>query len=235
MNWSVPKIWQGGDVWILGGGPSVTKLFHIPQDVIDRVRQGNESPSIYSPYMESIHNKHVIGINVAYLIGDWIDMVFFGDNGFFLKHKDALEAWPGLKLCCSTGTGSYSFIKFLMKDTKKAYGISANPKMVGWNGNSGAASISVAANAGAKRIFLLGFDMTLDETNSQHWHSLYRGYFEEHNLKPRQRKTPFHRHLIGFKTIAVDAKQRGIQIINVCPTSAITEFPKVTLEEALKM
>lgn len=74
MNWIVPKIWEGGDVWIIGGGPSLTKQFDIPNDVVQRVLAGNAPPSVYSPYMSYLHDKHVIGINVAFLIGDWIDM-----------------------------------------------------------------------------------------------------------------------------------------------------------------
>ena len=94
MTWRVPRIWEGGDVWILGGGPSVTKQFDIPEQVVQSVMDGTSPPSVYSPYMKALHDKHVIGINVAYLIGDWIDMVFFGDNKFLLKHLERLSEWP---------------------------------------------------------------------------------------------------------------------------------------------
>jgi hypothetical protein len=53
---------------------------------------------------------------------------------------------------------------------------------------------------------------------------------------PRKRPgggLPFERHLRGFPEIARDAKQRGIQIINVCPNSAIKEFPKINLKDVL--
>ena len=97
MIWQVPRIWEGGDVWILGGGPSVPKQFNIPDKVVQEVVAG-ASPSVYSPYMSFLHNKHVIGINVAYLIGDWIDMVFFGDASFFLPHQQRLAVFTGMKL-----------------------------------------------------------------------------------------------------------------------------------------
>ena len=85
MRWTVPPIWEGDDVWILGGGPSVTMQFGIPNDVVEKVRKQELPPSVYSSYMKDIHNCHVIGINVAYLIGTWIDMVFFGDGKFFVN------------------------------------------------------------------------------------------------------------------------------------------------------
>ena len=71
--------------------------------------------------------------------------------------------------------------------------------------------------------------MCLDEQNSQHFHSIYNG-----NGKPKNpRNLPFQRHLQGFPAIARDAKTMGVEIYNVNPQSAINEFPKLTLQEAL--
>jgi hypothetical protein len=172
MDWVVPRIWEGGDVWILGGGPSIMRQFNIPNEVTEKVLHKQLTPEAYSPYMEAIHKKHVIGINVAFLIGTWIDLVFFGDNGFFVNHKDALYKFPGLKVSCTENIRLYPWIKFLARDKSTPNGITTNPRTISWNKNSGSSSISIAVNAGAKRIFLLGFDMKLNETNNQHW--LYR-------------------------------------------------------------
>lgn len=227
MIWQVPRIWEGGDVWILGGGPSVPKQFDIPDKVVQSVVSGKELPSIYSPYMSFLHDKHVIGINVAYLIGDWIDMVFFGDASFFLPHQQRLAAWSGLKVSCHAGVNKHNWVKYLPKQNEKTRGISTNPGMVSWNGNSGAAAISVAAHTGAKRIVLLGFDMNLDG-NRQHWHDLYH-----RGDKPNLKKLPFNRHLRGFPDIAKDARHLGITILNASPDSAITVFRKVTVKELM--
>jgi len=232
MIWQVPKIWEDGDVWILGGGPSVVQQFEIPEDVVKGVMEGTSHPSVYSSYMKSIHDKHVIGINVAYLIGDWIDMVFFGDVGFLLKHLNGLARFPGLKVSCHPQADKYNWIKYVPRDNHHPRGISDHPGRASWNGNSGAAAISVAANAGAKRIILLGFDMKLSDQKKQHWHTLY-GKKEKKPGKPVH--LPFDRHLRGFGEIAKDAKRRGIEIINCCPDSAITQFPKCTLKELLNV
>ena len=61
MIWQVPHIWDEGEVWILGGGPSVTKQFEIPNSLVQEVVNGAKPPSAYSPYMSRIHKKHVIG------------------------------------------------------------------------------------------------------------------------------------------------------------------------------
>jgi len=231
MIWQVPPIWEGGDVWIIGGGPSVPRQFGIPEKVIQSVVNGTSSPSVYSPYMEYLHDKHVIGINVAYLIGDWIDAVFFGDQGFFLTHQAGLARFPGLKVSCSPGIEKTPWVKYLGRDKTKIRGITDNPKMVSWNGNSGAAAISMAVHAGAKRILLLGFDMQVNVNNDQHWHDIYGRKQPRPKNKPI--RYPFERHLRGFPEIARDAKRMGVEILNVNSDSAITNFPKYNLKELI--
>jgi hypothetical protein len=230
MNWQVPRIWEGGDVWIIGGGPSMTKQFDIPDQVVKSVLSGTSPASAYSPYMKELHDKHVIGINVAYLLGDWIDMVFFGDSGFLNQHLEGLAKFKGIRVTCHENNAKYEWIKYLSKDPR-GRGISDNPKMVCWNNNSGAAAISVAVNAGAKRVILIGFDMKLDDKNYQHWHDLY-GKGNNTDVR-RMQRLPFDRHLRGFAPIAQDAKRRNVEILNASPDSRITEFPKYSLKELL--
>ena len=87
----------------------------------------------------------------------------------------------------------------------------------------------MAVHFGVRRIYLLGFDMAMDEKGeNSHW-------FGSH-LPPGQkakRLPPFSKHLKGFPAIAADAEKLGIEILNVSPRSKIDEFPKITLTEAL--
>jgi len=232
MNWVVPKIWEDGEVWILGGGPSIIEQFEIPEKVVQNVLEKKALPNTYSPYLSAIHKKHIIGINMSYQIGDWIDMIFFGDSGFFLGNQEKLASFPGLKVTCHPNAGKQAWVKYLARDYTHPKGISENPKMVSWNSNSGAAAISLAAHTGAKRIILLGFDMKLDDSNKQHWHDAYNR-LEGLKANPNPKSLPFNRHLIGFNEIAKDAKRLGIEIINASPNSAITVFQKVSVKELL--
>ena len=234
MNWQVPNMWEGGECWIIGGGPSLPQQFDIPDHIVTEVVNRRLTPDAYSPYLSTIHKKHVIGINAAYLLGNWVDIMFFGDNGFYQSHRNALLQWDGIKIGCSIGQGQKELdgVKMLSRDGNKKYGISKDPSKVCWNGNSGAAAISVAANAGVKRIILVGFDMILIE-GQQHWHGVYKRA-QINRVKPKQDiKTPFERHLIGFPQIATDARARGIEIINASPNSKINSFPKATVKELL--
>ena len=230
MNWFVPRIWDEGDVWIIGGGPSLIKQFRIPDEVVQRVMSGTSPANVYSPYLSFLHDKHCIGVNMSFKLGNWIDMVFFGDNNFFFQNKYELAAFPGIKVCCHTDAERYDWVKYLSKDPK-GRGISESPRTVCWNNNSGAAAISVAANAGARRIYLLGFDMKLDSKKMQHWHDLY-GKGECTDMRRLQR-LPFDRHLRSFSAVEQDAKRRGITILNVNPESEITEFPKISMEDVI--
>lgn len=234
MMWEVPRMWEGGECWIIGGGPSMPREFGVPEDVISAVLSGEQPLSSYSPYLSPIKDKHVIGINAAFLLGDWVDIVFFGDGDFYRVNKKAMDARTKLKVCCSSTLPNKKFaygIRFVRKDGNHPVGISDRPGMVSWNLNSGAASVSLAYHLGVKKIYLLGFDMQLGPDDRQHWHSLYSG--GKYLTTKDKKALPFHRHLLGFKAMERDAKKLGLEIINVSPSSAITQFRKVALKDIL--
>jgi hypothetical protein len=224
-------MWDGGDVWILGGGASVNTEFGIPDELANKVRSGELPMTALSEYFKPIHDKHVIGINVAYMIGDWIDMVFFGDGGFYCQHKLNLAKFVGMRVTCHAGASGEKWIKYLGRDGRKPKGISTSPSLVSWNGNSGSAAMSIAAHSGAKRIILLGFDMCLGSGSRQHFHDVYhRG-----EIKPdKHRKLPFDRHMRGFPIIKSDCDAMGIEVINASQVSAITCFRKCSVKELLQ-
>lgn len=235
MIWKVPRLWKDGACWILGGGTSVSEQFGVPQSVVQKIYEGRLSPSAYSEYLQPLHAQHVIGINNAYQIGVWIDVLFFGDSHWYMIHRSKLATWPGLKVCCDQKFGNrpqkqMEGIKFLERDKDRRNGITSDPSKVSWNANSGAAAISLAHHLGVKRIYLLGFDMMVDPlTHYSHWHGSH--------MPPGQkakRPPPFGKHLKGFPAIAKDAEELRLKIYNVNPLSKIDCFPKVTLEEALQ-
>ena len=235
MTWRVPRLWEGGECWILGGGPSLPGQFGVPKGVIKKVLSRELPLSAYSPYMSAIHGKHVIGVNVAYKIGDWIDMVFWGDKRWYLTNRLELAKFKGLKVTChpyfNTPQSKAENIKHVAKDNNKPKGISDRSNSASWNSNSGSAAISVAANMGVTSIVLVGFDMKLGEDDWQHCHSEYSptGRKGINDVK----KLPFHRHMNGFPFIARDAYTRGITIINASPDSAIACLPKMTVQDVL--
>jgi hypothetical protein len=231
MEWNIPKIWENGECWILGGGPSLTAQFKIPNEIVQGVLSGELPPSSYSPYLETIHGKHVIGVNGAFYIGNWIDIVAFGDENWFLNNRNQLLGFPKIKVAfcdvAEKGRFVYDGIKYVPRDGRKSSGITLRKNKISWNKNSGFASINLAYHLGVKRIILVGFDMDLNDSGKQHWHSLYR----KQGRPPKS--LPFDRHLRHTPSIKQDADELGIEIINASPDSKIKEFEKTTVEEIL--
>jgi len=203
------------------------RQFGVPEEVISKVISGALPPSSYSEYLSPLHDRHVIGVNNAYLLGPWIGCLFFGDCGWYVVHRKKLAEIPILKVtCCSRfankSRSNSEGIKYLSKDSNHRQGITTRPTMVSWNSNSGAAAINLAAHFRAKRIILLGFDMSMGGSAS-HWH-------QGHGA---QKPPPFKKHLQGFPAIAEDATRLGIEILNANPDSAIDCFPRVNLRDLL--
>lgn len=230
--WTAPRIWDGGTAFIIGGGPSLPRQFNVPEEIIQEVMKGRLQPDAYSPYMSSIHDKHIIAVNNAYKLGDWIDVLFFGDSGWYVVYRNVLPNLQMLKVtCCVRFAKPDKYcqgIKYLAWD-KKIYGLTTDPTKVCWNSNSGAAAINLAVHFGVKRIVLLGFDMKLDHNKTSHWF----GSYNRNNPKPAV--PPFSRHLKGFDAIKADLDALGIEVLNCSAESAITQFRKCTIEEVLAM
>jgi hypothetical protein len=231
MFWHTPKIWKNQDVWIVGGGPSLTSTFNIPEEIVSKVRENKLPLSSYSPFMEVLHDKRVIGINVAYQLGDWVDMVFYGDGNFLKKYEKRLFDFNGLCVTCSPHGAPIPWMKYLERARSQRFALSPNSNKVVWNQTSGAAAINLAVHLGAKRIILIAFDMNLT-ANRQHWHGVYRSSLIEEKEKIKKKKV-FERHLRPFPDIKRNLDKLGIKIYNISPNSAIKCIETRTLEQVL--
>ncbi len=227
MSCKLIPVWKNETVFIIGGGPSVTAQFSIPKEVVEDVKKQIRPMSVFSDYMTSLHSHYVIGINAAYLLGDWIDIVFFHDSVFFEAHKETLLKHPGLLMTCNNRflNSPVERVEYIPKDRNKVLGIHTDSTKISWNYNSGAAAITLAAHLGAKKIVLLGFDMGGGPGKETHFHTEHKPYLN--------REIPFWKHLAGFPKIKEDADRMGIEIINCSPDSAIKEFEKKNIMEVL--
>lgn len=232
--WKIPKIWEGGECWIIGGGPSIPYEFGVPEEIIAKVQGGELPLEAYSPYLSPIHDKHCIAINAACFIGDWYDLIFFGDSGFYWQNRDAVLPIGKLKITSSPNMlqmGRREGIKTIQRNDGYARGISRAPNTLSWNFNSGASAINLAYHFGVRKVYLLGMDMCAGEHDgNQHFHRVYMAP----GLKKNPMKLPFRRHLPSFPIIAKDAEELGLEIINVSQRSTITEFKKMTIKEIFR-
>jgi hypothetical protein len=97
---------------------------------------------------------------------------------------------------------------------------------IGHGGNSGFQAINLAVQFGAKKIILVGFDMNLGQ--GMHWHGKHPSKLNNPNVK---NVAHWRRRL---DAVAPQIAAVGVQVLNASPVSALTAYPKMTFEEALR-
>lgn len=204
--WTPPSIWEGETVFIIGGGPSV-----------------RDAP------LELIHHRKVIGCNQAFELGPWVDVCFFADCRWFRWNHEALRDFAGLKLTLCQRLEDGTGVRRLQRVT--GMGISQKPGCIAWNGNTGAGAINLAWHLGSRSVVLIGFDMKLTPDapcKGHNWHDKHQRFHTPKGDIYRMRFLP------RFQRVAQDAKKLGIKVYNANPESALEEFPKMTLCEAIE-
>lgn len=91
-------------------------------------------------------------------------------------------------------------------------------------GTSGYAGLNAAALKGGRRIVLLGFDYGLIE-GRRHYHDAY-------SWAPADARM-WRAWAIRFNAAAKSIAELGIEVVNASPQSAITCFPKMSIDDAL--
>lgn len=228
--WTVPNIWEGGEAWIIGGGRSIRVMAGL-EDNLSEEKLVEGVNNFLKPLLE---RKHIIGLNKAVLLGEWVDIVYFGDSRFLNWQREALKARRGWVVSCATGMEKFKWIKTLKRCANRGQGINFNwPRdQVGWFGNTGASAINLAAWLGAKTIYLLGFDGDYNKQDivDNNWHKCYPvGYPTD--LKSANRIYNGFRN--SFRTIAESLRDTDVYVKNVTPNSQINDFMQMDFWEAL--
>jgi hypothetical protein len=185
-------------------------------------------PSLSDEQLQSIEQAHleervhVLAVNNTIERAPWADVAYFGDYSAIKHYRPKLAPLTGAEWVTIDRAAAERW-KLTHVKAASANGISLQRVHV--NGNSGAQAINVAAAFGATRIVLVGFDMRDAKDGSAHW-------FGQHPA-PLVRTQLYEEWLHKFETIARDAKQLGVEIVNATPGSALDLFPHVDLNEAL--
>lgn len=133
---TVPRIWDGGTCFILGGGPSLGMIA-----------------------LESLRGRRCIAVNEAFEDAPWAEVMFYGDLKFLRKRRrERLRDFAGLKVTSIERHIDEVGINVVRRD-RTTYGISEDPTTLVWNLNSGASAMNLAYLLGSRRLVLLGFDM----------------------------------------------------------------------------
>jgi len=199
--WTPEKVWEDQDVYIIGGGNS---LKHFDFSLL--------------------HNKCTVGCNDAYKHGVITSKVcIFGDTRWFNTHKDELDKYGG-PVFTSTPALSKSRIPWLWTLPRKTVG--CHKDALGWNFNTGACATNLAVLLGAKKVYLLGFDMQLIEGESN-WH---------HNSLNKPDADIYPKFIEGFVALKKDMDKMcpEVEVINITDDSALDLYPKIGVTDFWK-
>jgi hypothetical protein len=194
--------WSGQTAVIVGTGPSAVPI-----------EQG--------PF-------RAVVIKSSWRLAPWADVLYGIDKGWWIAnhgapHFKGLKVSPSPTVCKVFGLRQVTLkprAEILLGTTGV---IGCGLKTGG--GFSGFQAINLAVQFGAKRIVLVGFDMSL--SNGAHWNSDQRGV-----AKPDADRVKSWR--IALDRCAPQFKSLGVEVINTAEHSALTAFPKMALEQALK-
>ena len=219
-GWKVPRMWEGGVCFILGGGPSLNLInFDLIKDRrIIAVNNAYGAPDLSvdpKPNRNSANHKPR-----PYTPRPWVDVCWFGDGRWYPWHRTSLKRFGGLIATCEAKWKGKDRVMCLHRG--KPAGIDHRPRYISWGKCSGNSAINFAYHTGVKRVVLLGFDMRRVE-DSANWH-------DDH---PAPKKDPYERFIKPHDVIAKDAEKHGLQIINCTPGSALDHYPIMALEDYL--
>jgi len=221
---SCPEVplFKGSPVFVLGGGPSLASV----------------DLSLLKGYF-------VMGVNKAFELGI-CNVVYFMDIRFYrwvFENKissDSRENWLSgdfVKVFALSTTDPPEDVKSYIKQDKNLYLVhrvstldkssSVDSFFVG--SNSGYGAIMLAAWLGFNPIYLLGYDMSVKDDGSSHWHEGYPKVGENvlsfETLLERYKKT--------FYGLRAYLDKRGVIVRNLNPDSALDAFEFNTLDNVL--
>ncbi len=168
----------------------------------------------------------VMGVNDAYRICPFLDVLYAGDGKWIDHHREKILASTHPEGClfftpdekAAAAYPEWQFVKH-----KAARGISLDREVVHSGNHGGYQLINVAYLMGCENITLIGYDC---RAGGQHW-------FGQHPEGPLRVASPFERWARGYNSIAEQAPGLNLTIVNATPGSGITAFPSVQLSEAL--
>lgn len=213
---AVERAWDGGTVLCIGGGPSAS-----PERVASCKGRW---PAIV--------------INNSFLLAPWAKLHYFADTrwwkwyatdgtatlGFPAEEVRArYEAFTGQKVTVESTAKHIKDPRVLALRILGQTKLSADPRGIHSGSNSGYQVINIAWLAGAKRIVLLGYDMSFPGGRS-HNHA-------GHPMK--QSEATYRRWGKNFGSMAEQLESTGTEVVNCSEGRGIEAFPFRALESVL--
>lgn len=181
-------------------------------------------PSLTAADVEYCRGKAtMIVVNDSWRLAPWADALMASDGAWW-RHYNGVPDFRGLKFSLEHSAGIYPDV-CVLKNTGDS-GIEPERTGLRTGRNSGAAAINLAIHFGARRILLLGYDMGAVSEARSHW-------FGSH---PRGLRgdSPYSLFRQKIAEMTQPLRAAGVTVINCSRATALTCFPRQTIEEALQ-
>lgn len=169
-------------------------------------------------------DAEVIAVNSTFRLVPMADVVYAGDFLFWKTHHREIASTVSLstQLWTQDSTAAERYGLHRIKGVNKP---GLGLKHIHSNGNSGFQAINLAFLFGCRRILLLGFDMRAGPKGEKHWHPDHPG--------PLMQAQCFSEWIHKSEPLAKDLKANGCEVINCSGETALTCFPRSTIEQEL--
>lgn len=165
-------------------------------------------------------------IKSTWRLAPWADVLYGLDRGWWIANQGCPK-FKGLKFSPSPSACKVYALQYvklkpqaqILTETKGVIGCG----LAHGGGHSGFQAINLAVQFGAKRILLVGFDMTL--ANGEHWTNDRGVARADHGRTESWRK--------AMDLCAPQFKSLGVEVVNCTMKSALMQYPKSLLEVAI--
>ena len=203
--------WDGQTVVCIASGPSLTA-------------QDCETVRI----AQSEGRCKVVTCNTSYQAAPFADILYAGDFTWWSHYTRQVKAGKWKPFDSEKWTISRSAAHRFGLELISGFqgpGLSKQPGRIHLGGNSGYAQIGLALDWGSPRVLLLGYDMQRTGNRTHH---------HGDHPRPLGNANAFPTWLRRFDVMAKDARKMGLEIVNCSRASALTCFPRMTIEQALE-
>lgn len=182
--------------------------------------------SVQAADVEALRGRcRVAVVNNAYQLAPWADLLYAADRRWWECHPQAANI-GGLKVTPDKDAAKHHRLHRIdlldQNNPQKDEITLREPGVIGRGGNSGFQVTNLVLQFGVRRILWLGFDC-----RGGHWH--------DNHAIPLRNPTP-QRLMVWAETFDRQAKilaRIGAEIVNCSETSAISAYPRMSVQDAL--
>lgn len=222
----VPKLFNGEQVFIIGGGASLF-LFRQNEKV-----------------MSFLRSQKTIAVNGGLSFLPEATAHFFADRVWYLREKQRVDAYSGTKITLDKGavsreTGLVNFPSIadnpgLTVLPYCSFGWVKEGNVIPFNRSSGAAAINLAHLMGAGSAVLLGYDMRTVDGKAEYYTSPNADlYGRTHTLERWEEKYAPMIYGIEVMMRSMLEQEAYFEVLNASPCSAIPWIKSVSMNEVM--